>query len=264
MFDLVDIGANLTHDSFEGDRQQVLERAMESGVKTLIVTGSSVKGSQQAAALASANRGILYSTAGIHPHHAKDFANTDLQKLTELMERPETVAAGECGLDFFRDFSPRSEQEQVFTLQLELAAQRRMPVFLHQRDAHQDFIRILEPFLGAIPRAVAHCFTGTEKELRDYLAFDLYIGITGWICDERRGSHLRDLVNLVPLERLMLETDAPYLLPRDLIPKPKSRRNEPMYLPHVLRTVAKCRNMGVDALASATTENAHRFFGLPS
>jgi len=264
MFDLIDIGANLTHDSFDADRQQVLERATESGVKTLIVTGSSVEVSKQAAALASTHPGMLYSTAGIHPHHAKDYDDDDWPTLNELLGRRETVAVGECGLDFFRNFSPRDAQEQVFALQLELAAQREMPVFLHQRDAHENFVRILEPFVQNIPRAVAHCFTGTEQELRNYLEFDLYIGITGWICDERRGAHLRDLVKLIPLERLMLETDAPYLLPRNLDPKPKSRRNEPMHLPHILRTVADCRNMQVEDLARATTENARRFFALPS
>ena len=264
MFDLIDIGANLTHDSFDADRQQVLDRAMESGVNTLIVTGSSARASEQALRLAREHPGTLYSTAGIHPHHAKDYDEQDLATLDELLRQPETVAVGECGLDFFRDFSPRADQERVFTIHLELAAKHKMPVFLHQRDAHEDFVRILEPYLGAFPRAVAHCFTGTGPELRDYLNLDLYIGITGWICDERRGTHLRELVKEIPLERLMLETDAPYLLPRDLELKPKTRRNEPMHLPHILRTVAKCRNMREQDLAKATSENARRFFELRS
>ena len=262
MSELIDIGANLTHDSFDTDRQQVLERAVESGVGAMIVTGSSVKVSRQAADLAATHPGLLYATAGIHPHHAKDCRDGDIEELGKLLVRPEVVAAGECGLDFFRNFSTPQEQQKTFELQLQLAVEHNMPVFLHQRDAHEDFVRILEPHLGNLPRAVAHCFTGTERELRAYLEYDLYIGITGWICDERRGIHLRELVDLIPLDRLMLETDAPYLLPRDLRPKPASRRNEPMHLAHILKTVASCRNMEVAELATATTANARRFFDL--
>jgi TatD DNase family protein len=135
-------------------------------------------------------------------------------------------------------------------------------VFLHQRDAHDDFIEILQPMLLKMSRAVAHCFTGGEKELREYIDMGLYIGITGWICDERRGAHLQEIVGLIPDDRLMLETDAPYLLPRSLSPRPKTRRNEPYYLREVLRVVAESMGRTEEDIARITRENAERFFGI--
>lgn len=264
MLELVDIGANLTHDSFDADREAVIDRAIAAGVRTMIVTGSSVSASREAIELARAWPNTLYATAGIHPHHAKDYQEHDFDELHALFHTPETVAAGECGLDFFRNFSPADAQKRVFALQLDLAAEHGMPAFLHQRDAHDDFAQIVKGYIDRIPRAVAHCFTGDERELNEYLEMDLYIGITGWVCDERRGKHLKELVKQIPLNRLMLETDAPYLLPRDLSPRPKSRRNEPMFLVHILETVAACIGISPPELAEATTRNARRFFNLPS
>jgi TatD DNase family protein len=182
--------------------------------------------------------------------------------LLELAGRPGVVAIGECGLDYFRNFSPREAQRHAFLAQLELAASTGLPVFLHQRDAHADFIDILAPRLERISRGVAHCFTGGREELRQYLDLGLSIGITGWICDERRGAALRQAAADIPLDKLMLETDAPYLLPRTLAPKPKTRRNEPMYLREVLRVVAQCMGLSEDTVARASTENSERFFGL--
>lgn len=261
--DLVDIGANLTHDSFDADRAEVVARARAAGVAQFVVTGSSVAVSAQAADLAAANPGVMFATAGIHPHHASELDGNSIPSLRELCARREVVAVGEAGLDYFRNFSTHDEQAQAFDAQLSLAADLDMPVFLHQRDGHDAFLEIIEPWLGRIPRAVAHCFTGDADELERYLALGLYIGVTGWICDERRGLHLRELVGRVPPDRLMIETDAPYLLPRDLRPKPKSRRNEPMHLVHILHTVAQCCGRPVEQLAKETTENARRFFALP-
>ena len=177
------------------------------------------------------------------------------------MRAPEVGAAGECGLDYFRNFSPHADQERVFRCQLELAVEVGKPVFLHQRDAHDPFVAILRDYLPRLAGGVAHCFTGEAGELDDYLALGLSIGVTGWICDERRGQHLRELVRRIPLDRLMLETDAPYLLPRDLEPRPKTRRNEPSYLAHILETVARCRGEPPEVIATATTRNALAFFG---
>jgi TatD DNase family protein len=173
------------------------------------------------------------------------------------------VAVGECGLDYFRNFSPREAQLEAFRRQLDIARDTGLPVFLHQRDAHDDFVEILESALPEISRAVAHCFTGEHESLREYLAMGLYIGITGWICDERRGQHLHDIVEVIPDDRLLIETDAPYLLPRTIRPKPKTRRNEPMYLPEVLKVVAEARGQSLEHVAQVTTENARRFFNLP-
>lgn len=260
---LIDIGANLTHDSFDRDRQDVIQRALDAGVRRMVLTGASAQGSKDAVALAESQPGLMFATAGVHPHHAADYSVSVHQLLCELTAHELVVAVGECGLDYFRNFSPRDAQRYAFERQLEIAAETRLPLFLHQRDAHEDFIEILEPRLDDLSQAVAHCFTGDEAHLRKYIEMDLHIGITGWICDERRGAHLKEIVHLIPDDRLMLETDAPYLLPRTLRPRPSGRRNEPSFLPEVLRVVADARGQSMDELAALTTATATRFFDLP-
>jgi TatD DNase family protein len=263
IWSLVDIGANLAHDSFDDDRAEMMERAADAGVGTMIVTGSSDGSNVRAAELASAHPGTLYSTAGVHPHHASDYTDESDALIRSLVQNDVVVAVGECGLDYFRNFSPRDAQLNAFRRQLEIAKDTGLPVFLHQRDAHDDFVEVLEPVLPDLSRAVAHCFTGEGESLREYLAMGLYIGITGWICDERRGKHLHDIVDIIPDDRLLIETDAPYLLPRTVRPRPKTRRNEPMYLREVVRVVAEARGQSEDHIARVTTENARSFFNLP-
>ena len=242
----------------------MMQRAADAGVSRMIVTGSSDDSNVRAAELAAASNGVLYSTAGVHPHHAADYNDASDATIRKLLDNDVVVAVGECGFDYFRNFSPREAQLTAFQRQLEIAKESGLPVFLHQRDAHDDFLKVLEPALPDLSRAVAHCFTGERQELSDYLALGLYIGITGWICDERRGKHLHDIVSMIPDERLLIETDAPYLLPRTIRPKPKTRRNEPMYLPEVARVVAEARGQSVEHVARITSDNAVRFFGLPA
>jgi TatD DNase family protein len=260
--ELIDIGSNLTHESFDGDRPEVIARAARAGVTRQVVTGADLPSSRAAAALARAHPGRLWSTAGVHPHHATSLDPARREELQELLAQPQVVAVGECGLDYFRNLSPPAMQRSAFVAQLELAAAVAKPVFLHQRDAHDDFKSILGEFRGRLAGAVAHCFTGGAAELEDYLALGLLIGVTGWVCDERRGASLREAVPRIPADRLMVETDAPYLLPRDLIPRPKSRRNEPQYLVHIARTVAQIRSEPVESVAVSSTQNAVRLFGL--
>jgi TatD DNase family protein len=260
---LVDIGANLTHESFRVDFDAVLARARDAGVGQIVVTGASAGGSRAAQVLAQDHRGFLYATAGVHPHHAHEYDDDTDALLRELAAAPEVKAVGETGLDYFRDYSPRQAQVAAFERQLEIAIDCGKPLFLHQRDAHADFIACLDRARDRIARAVVHCFTGTREELVDYLDRDCYIGITGWICDERRGLHLRELARLIPAERLMIETDAPYLLPRDLQPKPSHRRNEPMYLGHVCAAVAAARGEDAATTAEHATATARAFFALP-
>lgn len=257
---LLDIGINLAHDSFDNDRDAVIERAAEVGVTRMVITGSSLASTHAAIALVQRHPEQMRCTAGVHPHHATDLDETQLQAFAELARRPEVVAVGECGLDYFRHFSPHAAQVEAFEAQLTLAAQVRKPVFLHQRDAHADFMAVMQRHRSHLTGGVAHCFTAGMDEARAYLDLDLYIGITGWICDERRGHHLRDVVRHIPANRLLIETDAPYLLPRNLTPKPQGRRNEPMYLPHVLAAVAEARDESVATLAEITTDNALRLF----
>lgn len=262
MPDLIDIGVNLAHDSFDADRDEVIASAATAGVRRMIVTGTTVAASRDAAALAAQHDG-LYATAGIHPHHASELDAAALEALTQLAAEPKVVAVGECGLDFFRNYSPAADQEQAFVAQLELATGTQRPVFLHQRDAHRRFTDILAAHRGALVGGVAHCFTEGPDELADYLDLGLFIGVTGWVCDERRGAALREAVPLIPLDRLLLETDAPYLLPRDLEEKPRGRRNEPRFLPHVLARVAALLGRDPLDVATASTRNAEQLFRLP-
>ncbi len=258
--EFIDIGVNLSNKAFARDLEAVLERAEAAGVKTLVLTGTSVGESESVLELARSLSIRAYTTAGIHPHHATEVNAESLSQLRALCGKPEVRAVGETGLDFNRDFSPRPAQEKAFERQLELACELGLPVFLHQRDAHPRFLDILKPYRDNLVDAVAHCFTGSREELWAYLDLDLHIGITGWICDERRGLHLQELVRDIPAERLLIETDAPYLTPRDLDPKPKNGRNEPAFLPHVAARIAACRGEALEDLAARTTTNARRFF----
>lgn len=255
---LVDIGVNLAHASFRSDREQVMDRAAAAGVAAMVITGTSEKSSREAQAIAQRRPGALHATAGVHPHHAKDCTEATLDVLRDLAGSPGVVAIGECGLDYNRDFSPRPLQDRWFEAQLALAADLGLPVFLHERDAHDRFAGILREHRARIRAAVIHCFTGSERELDVYLDLDLHIGITGWICDERRGKHLRGLAPRIPQDRLMLETDAPFLAPRDM--KPRASRNEPAFLPHVLEAVAAACDRPADEVARATTATACAFF----
>jgi TatD DNase family protein len=258
--EIIDIGVNLAHDSFDHDREHVIREAQAAGVTRMVVTGSSVESTRAAIALVEQHPSIFRCTAGLHPHHAHELDATRLQQLRELASSPQVVAVGECGLDYFRNFSPHADQRRAFEQQLDLAVELGKPVFLHQRDAHEDFLAVMREYRPRLAGGVAHCFTAGVAEAEAYLALDLYIGVTGWICDERRGLHLREVVRRVPADRLVIETDAPYLLPRDLSPRPKSRRNEPKYLPSVLQAVADARGEPAAQVAAATTRNALSLF----
>jgi TatD DNase family protein len=264
---LVDIGVNLTHPSFADRHESVLQRAYAAGVSQLVLTGTSVQASEQALQLCAqlepqAQR--LFATAGVHPHDAASWNADTARQLLSLLKQPRCRAVGECGLDFNRDIAPRAQQEKVLEQQLALAVELQLPVFLHERDADQRLLAIVREFRDQLPAAVLHCFTGEKRALFNYLDLDLHIGITGWVCDERRGSHLHPLLREIPSSRLMLESDAPYLLPRSLRPKPKGGQNEPAYLPEVLREVALHREVSLQLLAEQTSDCARLFFKLPA
>ena len=261
--ELIDIGANLGHESFAHDLPAVLDRARAAGVVQMVVTGASREGSRQALEIARAHPGLLFATAGVHPHHASEYTEEADAELRALHAAAEIVAVGECGLDYHRDFSPRPMQRRAFERQLQIGVDTAKPLFLHQRDAHEDFLAILGNFAGRIGPAVVHCFTGTEAQLRECLDAGYYIGITGWLCDERRGLHLREMVRFIPADRLLIETDAPYLLPRTVRPPPSHRRNEPMYLRHIVEDLARDRAEPIEQTAAASTAAAREFFRLP-
>ncbi len=260
--ELIDIGCNLTHDSFDKDRDEVITAAHTAGVAQMIVTGASAQGSEHALQLAQENSGRLFATAGLHPHRASAYDDATDDLLRELVTHQPVVAVGESGLDYYRDFSPRDNQRTAFERQIQIAIDTGLPLFLHQRDAHEDFMALLGEYRDRLDNVVVHCFTGNQSELHEYLDMDCHIGITGWICDERRGTHMKDFIKDIPSDRLMIETDAPYLKPRNLRPKLKSHRNEPRLLPWILGTLAACRDEHPPELAKHTTQNARAFFRL--
>jgi len=259
---LIDIGVNFTNRKFAKDLPQVIECAKQAGVGKMVVTGTSVHGSKRAAEIADRYPNVLFSTAGVHPHDAKDCDTKTIETLGNLANKKQVVAIGECGLDYNRDFSPREVQRKWFAAQVELACKLQMPLFLHEREAHEDFVDILEDYAEDLPKAVVHCFTGTAHELERYLQMDFYIGLTGWISDERRGKHLWKIVDKIPLNRLMLETDSPFLLPRNMNSRPKNGRNEPSFLSFVARSVAKSFRKTEEEIALASTATAEEFFAI--
>jgi len=265
---VIDIGVNLSSKRFKGDVADVLTRAVDANVLQMVLTGTSVDESRAVLSICEEYSdqfpSMLFATCGIHPHDALSFNTQSLDALRELAQHPQMVAIGEAGLDFNRNLSPAAAQEACFEAQLELAAELQLPLFLHERDAAKRQLEILKSYRDEFNEAVVHCFTGDRKTLFSYLDMDLHIGITGWICDERRGQELQSLAKNIPLQRLMIETDAPYLLPRSIQPVPADRRNEPAFLSYVLAGIAAVRGETEQQIASATCANAQRFFNLPS
>ena len=262
--ELIDIGCNLTHDSFDSDREKVLDRAREVGITQMVITGASAEGSKKALELARGFPGELFATAGVHPHHADEFDDETEALICDLISQHGVVAVGETGLDYFRDISPRPVQRDSFERHIGIAQATGAPMFLHMRDAHDDFLAILKEARSGLGNVVVHCFTGDKKQLHEYLDLDCHIGITGWICDERRGTHMLSFLGDIPEDRLMVESDAPYLKPRNLRPRVKTHRNEPQWLPWTVQTIADSVGKHVEEVAEQTTSTARNFFRLPS
>lgn len=230
---MFDIGVNLTSSQFDRDRDDVVARGFSAGLNGMLITGTNLHESEAAQQLTQRYE-RCWSTAGVHPHDSSSWTAEVAGAIRQLAQQPHVVAVGECGLDFNRNFSTPQEQEIAFSAQLAIAAELNMPVFLHCRDAHERFITLLKPWLPKLPGAVLHCFTGTRQELEACLANGLYIGITGWVCDERR----------------------------DLSPKPASRRNEPENLPHILARIAQWRGDDLPTLSVITDQNVKAVFGV--
>jgi TatD DNase family protein len=263
MTQYIDIAVNLLSDRLKHDIDTIINGAAKHHVSPLIVIGSDLDESSDSISLCQQYPQQLYCTTGVHPHHASSWDQHSKARLTQLATQETVVAIGECGLDYNRDFSPRPVQRKAFAAQLELACELNMPVLMHCREAHSDFIAIVNEYRAHLPNALLHCFTGSKDELIECLAADLYIGITGWICDERRGQDLAQLVPLIPNHRIMAETDSPYLLPRSMRPKPKSSKNLPQYLPYIVEYMANLRQQSVQSLAQECYKNSCDFFQLP-
>ena len=263
---LIDIGVNLSNNRFNDDLVETLERALNANVSQLVLTGTSIEESKQVVKLCEQFEQqfpkMLTATVGVHPHHANEYNNQSTAELNALAKHKSVVAIGETGLDFNRNFSAKPEQVSAFESQLELAAITQLPLFMHERDAAKQQLEILREYRDYFTQGVIHCFTGDRDSLFSYLDLDLHIGITGWICDEKRGKELKELVSNIPLNRLMLETDAPYLLPKTMTKKPKNRRNEPAYLPWVLKEIAHNRPETAQQIATETRATTKQFFAI--
>ncbi|MGL5359158.1 MAG: TatD family hydrolase [Shewanella sp.] len=258
----IDIAVNLLGSALEPDIPHIIQAAAERGVSPLIVIGSDLAQSAAAIELCQRYPTQLYCTAGVHPHHASGWNSASAQQQATLCKAQPVVAVGECGLDYNRDFSPRSGQRAAFAAQLELAVQLQKPVLMHERDAHDDFIAILKEYRPHLTGALLHCFTGTLAQMQAYIELDLHLGITGWVCDERRGQELAQIVPFIPRQRLLIETDSPYLLPRSMRPKPKSSKNKPEYLPYIAQYIAKLRHEDAEEFAKCCYHNSLAFFNL--
>lgn len=262
----IDIGINLTNKQFQNETDSIIKNAIAENVSQIILTGTSIKVSELSAKIAQQHPNVLYSTAGIHPHDAKNFDNQSISKLKTLLQKKHVVSVGECGLDFDRDFSPRPIQEECYRAQLELATEVQKPLFLHERAAFARFMAVTTDYLPRLPKAVVHCFTGSLSEAKSYLEKGFYLGFTGAISDSKRFSQLKDVIRFVPLDRMMIETDAPFMLPknvpRDALTQHHERRNEPAFLPYVAKTIAEFKGLSLDVVAEHSTKTAKEFFGI--
>ena len=253
-----DAGVNLLDSRFDAD--DVINNAKDAGVTKLLIITTHPNEWERAYALYQQYPEHLCYTIGVHPHNAKDVEPHHFDLLKRVAQQPGCVAIGECGLDFNRDFSPRDTQVSVFEAQLTIAQELGLPVYLHERDAFEQQMAILRRFMPALTGGIAHCFTGNERQVQDYLELGLYIGITGWVCDDKRGVELREAVKHIPLNRLVLETDAPYLFPKTL--RPRKRNNEPAFLPHIANQLGEYLQLETDILRNCSYVNTCELFSL--
>ena len=258
---LIDIGANLTHPELYNQLDKIVENLQSANIKKVIITSSNLEDTKTALNIINLYPDLFYTTIGFHPHNAKDFSLEDIDKIHEYGKDKKIVAIGECGLDYYREYSTKEQQIYCFEEQLSIAESLKLPLFLHERHAHKDFTKILKSHINKIKNCVVHCFTGTENELKVYLDMGCYIGITGWISDTNRGKHLHNLLEYIPEDRLMIETDAPYLIPHNL-PFKHNGINEPSFLNFVAQTIAECLNKDINVIKEVTYNNTKKFFSI--
>jgi len=257
---LVDIGVNFRSKQLTGLATEIIERAKDANVGAILATGTSLESSRSELALAHQHPGYLFSTAGVHPHSADGWNVAIREGLLTILADPACVAVGETGLDYNRNFSTPANQRRAFAAQLEMAVVIGKPLFLHCRDAFDDFQAMVRDAVAAGAHGVVHCFTGSQDEAVVFVELGLDIGVTGCVANLSRGQALREAVKSIPLERMHLETDAPYLGPKNA----KRRRpyNEPANLVWVARAVAELRGIDELVVVQACTRNSVRLFGL--
>ena len=272
---LVDVCVNISNGQFKADRDDVLRRALDAGVRGVVLTATDLLSAEDAIALCEANAAgdglpALACTAGVHPHDVAALPGDWAPRLEELCASPHVRAVGEMGLDFNRNYSPPDLQREAFDAQLDIAQRVNKALFVHDRDSEGAVLEHLVR-AGTLPRTVVHCFTGSRAELEAYIEHGVYIGITGWIADTHRGASLREIVHLIPDNRLLVETDAPFLKPHNAPDehvvaltgvKRNKRRNEPALLPYVVAALAEARGQTEVHVAAVTHANARDVFGL--
>ena len=257
---MIDIGVNFHSSQLKGLASELLARAGAAGVTHILATGTSLHASELALAFAREHAQV-WATAGVHPHDAKHWTPQSAAQFEPLWADARVVAVGECGLDYNRMFSPVAEQRVAFEAQVAAAVRLDKPLFLHCRDAFDDFRAMLRDAAAAGAHGVVHCFTGGAAEAEAFLALGFDIGITGWVTDAARGTAPRDALRVIPADRLHLETDAPYLRPKNA---GKTRPyNEPALLPFVAKAVAELKQVDVATLSAQATANSRRLFRLP-
>ena len=260
MHEIADIACNFTSDRFDNDLDKVINKAIVNNITKFGLICSRLSDIDKLLEIYNRYSKDMFFTIGVHPHHANEINEEYLKKLKEVINNNNPHAIGETGLDFFRNLSTYEEQIFAFEEQIKIAIDTNKPLFLHQRDSHDDFIKILRKYSSDINKSVVHCFTGTKKQLNDYLELDCYIGVTGWICDAKRNVELRKTIKNIPLERLMIETDCPYLIPKNLEEKPKNNRNEPTYLNHIADEVAALMKKDINDIREKTYKTSLSFF----
>ena len=254
---LFDSHCHLDDRSFEEDMEDVIHRAQAIGVSAMMIVGAGFASSKRAISLAESRPGF-YASVGLHPHDAKSGSEEGLDRLVHLSRTPVVKAWGEIGLDFNRMYSPRKDQERWFRRQLDCALDQDLPIILHERDSNGRLLEILDEYSKAELTGVVHCFSGNGAELERYLDKGLFIGVTGILTHRQRGAGLRDLIGSVPEERLLVETDAPYLTPSP--ERNKARRNEPAFVRTTLLKLAEVRKTDPEYLSAVVWNNTCRLY----
>ena len=260
MHEIADIACNFTSERFDKDLNEVINRAIKNKITKFGLICSRLNDLDKLLKIYEQYLNNMFFTIGVHPHHANEINDDYLKKLKQAVNKNNPHAVGETGLDFFRNLSTYEEQIFAFEEQIKIAIDTNKPLFLHQRDSHDDFIKILRKYSSDINKSVVHCFTGTQEQLNDYLELGCYIGVTGWICDEKRNVEIRKTIKNIPIEKLMIETDCPYLIPKDLLNKPKNNRNEPVNLNHIASSIAELMDVNEESLKQITFETSLNFF----
>ena len=260
MAGFIDIACNFTHESFKHNLDEVINNAEQEGVEKFVLLCASLADIDPIKVIQNNAPEKYFISAGIHPHHATEILEINYDALLNKFKSISPNAIGETGLDYFRNISPPDIQKKSFGMHIEIAKELSLPLYLHQRDAHGDCIRIIKENISNFPKFVVHCFTGTQAELDEYLELGAYIGLTGWICDAKRNIDLRKSIKNIPIEKMMIETDSPYLIPKNLMIKPNKNINEPKYLPHIANEICELTGYDLEELKSATSNNAIEFF----